>query len=196
MTNPPFTPEQEWDAIAWDRQDFTSDDLSGSTFSGCTFTGCDFSGLGLSSTRFEGCRFVECNLSNVTVDHTRFDGVEFEACKLVGLNFGASDPLVFDLRLNRCLLRYVNFSQMRWKKAVVTDCNAVDSDFRGAKLPGADFSRTRFRSCRFHAADLAGADFRWAEGYDLDPRTESLRKAKFSLPEAMNLLAPFEILVD
>jgi uncharacterized protein YjbI with pentapeptide repeats len=196
MTNPEFVPAQEWDSVTWDRKDFSGESLEGSTFGNCTFTGCDFSGLKLSATRFEDCRFVECNLANVTVDHTRFDGVTFEACKLVGLNFGASDPLVFGLTLNRCLLRYVNFSQMRWKKAVVTDCDAVDSDFRGAKLAQADFTRTRFRTCRFHTADLTGADFRFAEGYDLDPRTETLKKARFSLPEAMNLLAPFEILVD
>jgi uncharacterized protein YjbI with pentapeptide repeats len=127
------------------------------------------------------------------VDHTRFDGAVFEGCKLVGLNFGSADPLTFTLSLTKCLLRYVNFSQMRWKKAVVSDCDAVDSDFRGAQLAGADFSRTRFRACRFSGADLSKADFRHAEGYDLDLRTDILKKAQFSMPEALNLLAPFDL---
>jgi len=120
-------PRTDHDGVTWDRRDFTVDNLSELTFSGCTFSGCDLSGLRLSGTRFENCRFVDCNLSNTVVDNTRFDGVAFEACKLVGLNFGASDPLTFGLSLTRCVLRYVNFSQLRWKKAVVTDCEALDS---------------------------------------------------------------------
>lgn len=193
MTDQSFVAGSEYDQVVWDHFDFTSQDLAQAQFSGCQFVGCDFSGVRLSSTRFEDCRFVDCNLSNTVVDHTRFDEVTLEGCKLVGLNFGASDPLTFGLMVERCLLKYVNFSQMRWRKAVVRDCDALDSDFRGAKLSGADFSRTRFRSCRFSAADLSGADFSFAEGYDLDLRTENLKKAIFTLPEAMNLLAPFDL---
>jgi len=193
---PTFQTGEEYDQVTWDRFDFTSQDLTRSTFSRCSFVGCDFSSLKLSETRFETCEFRDCNLSNTVVDHTRFDGVTFEGCKLVGLNFGASDPLTLGLSLTRCVLRYVNFSQLRWKNAVLTDCEALDSDFRGAQLVGADFSRTRFRGCRFHAANLQKADFRHAEGYDLDVRTENLKKAKFSLPEALNLLAPFDLEVQ
>lgn len=188
-----FQPGQEYDDVVWDRYDFTPWDLGGSTFSRCTFLGCDFSGLRWTSTRFEDCTFRDCNLSNTVVDHTRFDGVRLEGCKLVGLNFGAIDPLTFGLSLDRCVLRYVNFSQLRWKNALVTDCDALDSDFRGAQMVGADFRRSRFRGCRFHAADLQKADFSHCEGYDLDVRTENLRKAKFSLPEALNLLSPFDL---
>lgn len=196
MNKPAFTPGMDYDSVVWDRHNFTEDDPSGTTFSRCTFEGCDFSGLRLSATRFEDCRFHDCNLSNTVVDHTRFDGAVFETCKLVGLNFGSADPLTFTLSLTKCLLRYVNFSQLRWKKAVVADCDAVESDFRGAHLAGADFSRTRFRACRFSGADLSRADFRHAEGYDLDLRTENIRGAKFSLSEAMNLLAPFGLEIE
>lgn len=186
-------PGGDYEGMVWDRDDFTGRDLAQVSFTRCQFQGCDFSGVRLSSTRFEACRFTDCNLSNTVVDHTRFDGVQFEGCKLVGLNFGSADPLTFSLTLTRCLLRYVNFSQVRWKKAVVTDCDAHDSDFRGAQLAGADFRKTRFRACRFHAANLEKADFSQAEGYDLDLRTENLKKAIFSLPEALNLLAPFDL---
>ena len=183
----------EHDQATFDRIRFTDPDVQGTSFSRCEFKECDFSALTLSNTRFEACRFVDCNLSNTVVDHTRFDGAVFEGCKLVGLNFGSSDPLVFELALRRCVLRYVNFSQLRWKNAVVADCEVLDSDFRGAKLTGGDFTRTRFRACRFHSADLTKADFSHAEGYDLDVRTETLKKAVFTLPEALNLLAPFDL---
>jgi fluoroquinolone resistance protein len=193
MSDQEFVPGSEYDRVVWDHYDFTGHDLAEAQFSRCTFNGCDFSGLKLSATRFEACTFTDGNLSNTVVDHTRFDGVSFVGCKLVGLNFGSSDPLTFAVSLERCLLRYVNFSQLRWRKAVVRDCDAFDSDFRGAKLVGADFTRTRFRACRFSGADLASADFSHAEGYDLDLRTENLKKAVFTLPEALNLLAPFDL---
>lgn len=191
MSDQRFVPGSEYEGVVWDHVDFTGEDLARAEFQGCTFTGCDFSGVRLSATRFEDCRFADSNLSNAVVDHTRFDGVTFEACKLVGLNFGASDPMTFGLALERCLLRYVNFSQLRWRKAVVRDCDAQDCDFRGSHLVAADFTRTRFRSCRFTGADLSSADFSHAQDYDLDVRTETLKKATFTLPEAMNLLAPF-----
>ena len=193
MSAQEFQARMDYDGEVWERYDFTAEDLSGTTFSSCTFEGCDFSAVRLLKTRFEGCRFVESNFSNTVIDHTRFDGVVLESCKLVGLNFGSADPLVFELSVFKCLLRYVNFSQIRWKKAVVRDCEASDSDFRGAQLAGADFHGTKFRACRFHAADLQKADFSGAEGYDLDLRTENLKKAIFSLPEALNLLAPFDL---
>ena len=188
-----FSAGKDYDGVSWDGFDFTEQILGGTTFSSCTFEGCDFSGIKLSKTRLEGCRLLDCNLSNTIVDQTRFDGVVLERCKLVGLNFGSADPLVFELSLIKCLLRYVNFSQVRWKKAVLRDCEAADCDFRGTQLAGADFRGTRFRACRFHAADLPKADFSGAEGYDLDLRTENLKKAIFSLPEALNLLAPFDL---
>ncbi len=188
-----FVPGTDYDDVVWSQVDFSSQRLEDTTFSACTFEGCDFSGVALRGTRFEGCRFVECNLSNTVLDHARFDGVALESCKLVGLNFGLADTLIFEVSLVKCLLRYVNFSQIRWKKAVVRDCEASESDFRGAQLAGADFRGTKFRGCRFHAADLPQADFTGAEGYDLDLRTENLKKAKFSLPEALNLLAPFDL---
>ena len=188
-----LAPGMDYDGVAWEHRDFTDEDFSGTTFSSCTFEACDFSAMRFSQTRFEACRFVECNLSNVVVDHARFDGVVFETSKLVGLNFALADLLVFELAFLKCLLRYVNFSQIRWKKAVVKECEASDSDFRGTQLVGADFRGTKFRACRFHTADLSKADFSGAEGYDLDLQTENLKKAIFSLPEALNLLAPFDL---
>jgi uncharacterized protein YjbI with pentapeptide repeats len=193
MDSPLPQPNAEYDSLVWNQTDFSIAELAGATFSKCTFTGCDFSGLRLASTRFEDCRFTDSNLSNIVVDHTRFDDAAFTRCKLVGLNFGLSDPLTFGLSLTQCLLRYVNFSQLRWKRAILTDCDAFDSDFGGAKLLGADLTRTRFHACRFTGADLSGADFSHATGYDLDVRTEKLTRAKFTLPEAMNLLAPFGV---
>ncbi len=186
-------PGAEYDGVVWNQTDFTEADLTGTSFSNCAFTGCDFSGLRLTSTRFEDCRFTDANFSNTVIDHTRFDSAAFARCKLVGLNFGLSDPLTFTLSLTQCLLRYVNFSQLRWKNAVLTDCDVFDSDFGGARLDRADFTRTRFRACRFAGADLSGADFSHAAGYDLDVRTEKLAKARFTLPEALNLLGPFGV---
>lgn len=183
----------EFDGQVWDQISFRDQDLSQVTFSHCRFVSCDFSSLVLSGTRFENCEFSECNLSNTVISNTRFDEVVLRGCKLAGLNFGAIDTLAFGLRLEGCLLRYVNFSQLRWRKAVVQDCDLHESDFRGGQYVEANFQKSRFRECRFSGANLTGADFRFAEGYDLDPRTEQLKKAKFSLPEAMNLLSPFGI---
>lgn len=174
----------------------TEPPVAGGEYEGITWSGVDLTGLVFDKMRFENCRFEQCNLSNVVISYARFDGVVMVGCKLVGPNFGAVDPLAFGLRLEGCVLRYVNFSQLRWRQAAVVDCEVVDCDFRGAQMPQADFRRSRFRNTRFSGADLTGADFRGAEGYDLDLRTEKLKGAAFSHPEAMNLLAPFGLKLE
>jgi hypothetical protein len=51
-------------------------------------------------------------------------------------------------------------------------------------LKGADFSGVDLLGTIFHNCDLCGADFSSSIQYDIDPRTNKITKAKFSLPEA------------
>jgi len=79
------------------------------------------------------------------------------------------------------------------KKAVFSTCEISDTDFQSAGLSEADFTGTRFREARFHNTNLEKADFIQAEGYQVDPRNNQIKKAQFSLPEALSLLDYFEI---
>jgi uncharacterized protein YjbI with pentapeptide repeats len=61
---------------------------------------------------------------------------------------------------------------------------------KGADFSGVDLAGTLFQNC-----DLCGADFSSAVQYEIDPRANKLRKAKFSFPEAAGLLHTFDIVI-
>jgi uncharacterized protein YjbI with pentapeptide repeats len=68
-----------------------------------------------------------------------------------------------------------------------------DSHFTNTILKGVDFSDVDLAGTTFHNCDLCNADFSSATQYDIDPRTNKIKKAKFSFPEAAGLLRGFEI---
>ena len=68
-----------------------------------------------------------------------------------------------------------------------------DSHFTNTISKGADFSDVDLSGTIFHNCDLCNADFASAVQYDIDPRTNKNKKAKFSLPEAAGLLRAFDI---
>lgn len=56
-----------------------------------------------------------------------------------------------------------------------------------------DFKGTELHETEFYQCDLRKADFRDAAGYKVDILGGRLNGAKFSLPEAVNLLANLKI---
>jgi uncharacterized protein YjbI with pentapeptide repeats len=68
-----------------------------------------------------------------------------------------------------------------------------DSHFTNTTLKDADFSDVDLLGTVFHNCDLCSADFSSSTQYDIDPRTNKITKAKFSLPEAAALLHAFDI---
>lgn len=71
----------------------------------------------------------------------------------------------------------------------------TDSYFTNTSLTHADFSDVDLSGTIFHKCDLSQADFSTAIQYAIDPLTNTLKKAKFSLPEAVGLLHGFDIMI-
>lgn len=65
--------------------------------------------------------------------------------------------------------------------------------FTNTLLNGADFSHVDLSGTIFHNCDLSKADFSTASKYEIDPQSNKIKKAKFSLPEVIGLLSSFEI---
>lgn len=68
-----------------------------------------------------------------------------------------------------------------------------ESHFTNTTLKNADFKDVELLGTVFHNCDLCQADFSGSSHYDIDPRTNKITKAKFSLPEAARLLRAFDI---
>ena len=80
-------------------------------------------------------------------------------------------------------------------KLELTECIAREVDFSGANLTKAAFTRADFLDSRFVDTNLSGADFSHASNYAINPTVNRLKKAIFTLPEAMSLLAAFDIVL-
>ncbi len=75
----------------------------------------------------------------------------------------------------------------------IRDCVAVNVDFRETDLSQADFAGTDLSDSLFLTTDLTEADLSSAYNYQIDARQNTIKKAKFSLPEAMSLLYNLDI---
>lgn len=71
-----------------------------------------------------------------------------------------------------------------------------ESHFTDTALMCANFEDVDLTGTLFHNCDLSKADFSKAINYDIDPRTNKIKKAQFSLPEAVGLLRGFEITIE
>jgi len=167
--------------------------LRGKEFSRCVFRFCDFTTADLGGSEFADCRFEGCNFSNTALSGARILDPTFDGCKLAGLAFYRLDQLVFGFVARECKIVNCNFSDIKAKKSVVVKCSITDSDFANADFQSADFGGTEFSGCVFHQVDLKKADFSEARGYEINPQTNDVRRAVFSLPHAVGLLCGLDI---
>jgi uncharacterized protein YjbI with pentapeptide repeats len=75
-------------------------------------------------------------------------------------------------------------------------CQAKEIDFIETDLSSGDFKDTDFEKSVFFKTNLTDTDFRGAINYSIDVNTCNLKKARFSLPEALSLLYNLDIVVE
>lgn len=140
--------------------------------------------------------FVGCNVSRAKVEGCRLHGVQFEECKLEGIEFFKLDKMFFSVSFKSCLLRYCNFSDLNMKNTTFCKSKLMENHFTHTCLTGADFTDVDLAGTHFHHCDLSRANFATATQYGIDPQTNTIKEARFSLPEAMSLLKGFEIVLE
>ena len=176
-------------------EDFSKKSLENYTFPSCSFISCDFSESLLRNAKFCACTFMNCNLSLMKLDGCRFQEVKFVDCKIVGAEFFKCERTFFSVTFKGCLLQYCNFSDLNMENSSFTGSKLKDSHFTNAILIGTDFHDVDLTGTIFHNCDLRKADFSSATRYNIDPQTNKIKKAKFSLPEALGLLRAFDITI-
>jgi len=185
--------EQEYSSTSFSGLELTEADLSGRSFWDCSFSDCDLSYASLKDASLEGCVFKDCKLANTALDGAKLMNCSFDGCKLVGLRFFTCSAMSFEIHLKDCRLELCNFSDLHMKRSSIVDSSVGECYFQNTFLVEANFSGSRFDGTLFHACDLQRANFLLASGYAIDPTTNKVRKAKFSLPDAVNLLSGFGV---
>jgi uncharacterized protein YjbI with pentapeptide repeats len=160
------------------------------------FVNCDFSGANLSGLRFTDCLFERCNLASASLAGTALQNVAFDDCKLLGLQFTACRDMLFGVHFDQCQLRYASFAgrkmpHTRFVRCVLDETDLVDADlseavFQDCSLAGAVFQNTR----------LTGADFTTATDFTIDPETNPLQGARFTLHGLLGVVAKYNLVVE
>lgn len=171
--------------------------ITGKTFEDCVFSQCDFSNTTFYQCNFIDCRFVESNLSLVDVAYSQFSGVQFEHTKLIGIDwtksswegFSLNTPVAFD----HCIINDSSFFGLSLAKVEIKRCEVHDVDFREADFNAASFQSSDLLNSLFNNTNLVKADFTDATNYQIDVYLNRIQGARFSVYEALSLLASLDI---
>lgn len=172
-------------------------DIKSKTFENCQFTNANFSEVKFLSCKFIDCEFNSCNLSGAEFLSTSFSEVIFDDSKLIGINWTKVKwPLIkltSALKFYKSNLSHSSFYELDLKELVIEECKAHDVDFRGGDFSNSSFILTDFERSMFMRTKLHSADFTDATNYNIDPNENDIRKAKFTMPDVINLLHSFDI---
>ena len=171
---------------------YHNDFFSSGEFIDCIFQGLDLSSYSFKNSKFINCMFEKTNLSNAQLLGASFRGVKFIDSKIIGNNFSECTNLS-DINFERCLLDYCIFQELKIPASTFKECNLKEVDFSGSTLTSSMFEGSRLTSANFNGSNLTKCDFTNSVEYLIDPMFTKIKKAKFSMPEAMSLLTSFDI---
>ena len=171
--------------------------LVSSEFIDCTFIRCTFPESVFDNCRFVNCTFKHCDLSLVQVPNSVFSATKMEESKIIGVDWTLADwsstKLADPISFLKCDISHSTFIGLSLKNIQIQDCIAKDVDFREADLTEAVFTGTDFSESLFNQTNLTEADLSRSRNYHIDPGQNILKRAKFSMPEAMSLLYSLDI---
>jgi uncharacterized protein YjbI with pentapeptide repeats len=162
-------------------------------FYNCRFEHCDLTALSAGPYEFHDCVFSCCNCVPLPFDDTMFDGVRFEECKLTGVNFSNVNKFLFTASFHKCALDYAIFKKSNLIGTLFSGCSIRDASFIDSALKSAVFEECDLKGTVFERCGLEKADFTSASGYFIDLDINKVKGARFSLPEAANLLLKYDI---
>ncbi len=111
---------------------------------------------------------------------------------MVGVDFYKCDKFIH-IKFIKSILQTCNFTDLKLKGISFKGSKIREVYFTNTDLQEADFSDADLLGTLFHQCNLTRADFRNAKNYAIDLQANNLKKAKFSFPEAINLLKCLDI---
>lgn len=164
-------------------------------FEECLFDRCSFVECNFTACRFLNCQFKDCVLSAIKPTDSSFMEVKFSDSKIIGFDWTKAKSIRF-LQFNKCQLDYSNFGFLTLPNTKMIKCIVHEADFTEADLTASDFEGTDFEKSRFFKTNLTKTNFKKAINYLIDINVNTLKKAHFSLPEAVSLLRSLDISVE
>jgi len=180
----------------YDKSDFTLNPLRKGEYENCTFIACDFSNSDLTDIIFSECTFVCCNLSLAKLTKTAFREIKFKECKMLGLRLENCSQFGLSFSIDDCNLTHASFYQTKLKKTTFKNSQFHEADFVECDLTGSIFDNCDFSRAIFENTIIETTDFRTSFNYSINPETNRIKKAKFSLSGILGLLYKYDIDIE
>ena len=178
-----------------EKQSFAGVNIQEITFDECEFNSCTLNESQFDRCRFINCKFTGCDLSNLAPSKCEFREVSFSGCKAIGIDWTKA-VIVKDLEFSECMLNYSNFKMLKLQKIKLVKCEVKEAAFIGTNLSNSDLRKSDFEKSMFFKTNLTGANFSGAKNYFIDINNNTLKKTRFSLPEALSLLNNLDIIIE
>lgn len=177
----------------FENRDFSNMEINDTIFEQCVFRNCTFIDTKILHSKIENTQFISCNMSNIDLTGSKLDSIEFEESKIIGLTLYKCNQINFDFVFNKSKLEYCNFSDVNMKKNIFLDCEIIESHFQNTFLVESVFKNVDFTHTSFFKCNLKKANFTDSIGYVIDPVTNNIEKATFSISGVLGLLHGFDI---
>ena len=188
--NQTITEDQHFKGI-----DYTDAILPKGAYEYCTFVDCVFSNSNLSEMTFVECSFENCDFSMAKINDTTFREAQFKGCKLLGLRFEDCNEFLLSFDFADCTLNFSSFNKLSLKGIIFKNCTLHEVDFSETNLSEAIFENCDLSGTVFNYTKLEKADFSTSLHFSIDPETNHVKKAKFSLDGVVGLLDKYGIVV-
>ncbi len=174
---------------------FEGELLADKVFEKCEFKKINLIGFKFENCKFDECSFINCVFSAVEFNNCRLNDVKIENSKMVGIDWTKTKEVV-RLKVKDSILDMSNFGFLKLAKSKIINCSLRECDFTETDLVKADLSGNDFDKSRFFKTDLSGANLMGAKNYVINVFGNKLAKAKFSMPEVVDLLKGLDIVIE
>lgn len=175
---------------------FSEGSLKANEYENCRFEHCDLGEADFSNAAFSECTFTDCNLSMAKFTKAAFRSVRFQNCKMLGLHFEDANPFGLSVQFEGCILDHSSFYSVNLRQTPFKDTSLLEVDFTDADISGSVFDHCDLLNAHFENTNLESADLRTALHFQINPTTNKIRKAKFSMHNLQGLLTSFDISVE
>lgn len=175
---------------------FTETAFPKAEYEHCSFMNCIFSSTNLSGFSFTDCVFDHCDLSMTALRNSSFRDVQFKHCKLLGVRFDECNSFLLSFSFEDCLLNFASFYKLKLKNIQFINCKMEETEFAEADLSNAAFINCDLQKAVFDRTNLEQADLRSSYNFSINPATNNINKAKFSLQNITGLLDAYNISID
>ena len=115
---------------------------------------------------------------------------------MLGLHFENSNPFGFSIQIENCQLNHASFYQVVLKNTRIINSKLQNIDFTEADLSSCVFDDCDFTNATFDNTNVENSDFIKAINYTINPETNRLKGAKFSLDGVVGLLEKYGVKIE